>query len=809
MRPAIVVAAAHDFFLMLSQPQLHRVPDLPADDRLMIVHKVLALVLCVLVRLLRQEVPWGLFLQELIPDVGFVAENVPNSADRHRLPLQPHDPHGVHRAGDVRQRLPLKIHLEDDRHDAGVLVGHQLTVHAVIAQDAVVAQIVLAALEPLPVSPFHVLGNRPALVLGNRRQEGEHHGAGRVGGVQVLLLEPDVHAVALEDLHILLTFNHVPRKPGDRLHRPGAFGLLRRERGYVLRRLLRRAARHGRLLGITKPFLCDVCDTVINENANAYPELAEKRDYIKKIIGVEEEAFAKTIDKGTELLNQFTDKLAAEGGKVLSGDDAFKLSDTYGFPIDLTEEICEEKGYTVDRERFTELAKEQRARAKADHAAKAGSSGADNSIKVDAPATIFTGYTDFEAEDAEILAIYRDGNEVETAVEGDDVVIVLDVTPFYAESGGQVGDTGMLINGANIASVDDTIKSEGHFLHIATVEQGSISKGDKVLAQIEKGRRMAIMRNHTTAHLLQHALRQVLGDHVHQAGQLVNEKACRFDFNHFSAMTDEEIARVEEIVNSEIMEAFPVTMQEMPIDEARKLGAMALFGEKYGDTVRVVTANKSVEFCGGTHISNSAQIGLFKIVSESSVAAGVRRIEAVTGKGVLELMNSFKDTIIRSAKALKLANINELPEKCAAIAAESKEKDKKLESLTQQIANSKTAALFDNAKEVCGVKIVSARMDGSAPDALRKLGDSVKDKEEAIIALFAGTLGEKGTFYCVCTKEAVAKGANAGKIVREIAALTGGKGGGKPDGAMAGAGDIAKIDEAIGRFADVVSDTMK
>ncbi len=580
-------------------------------------------------------------------------------------------------------------------------------------------------------------------------------------------------------------------------------------RGYVLRRLLRRAARHGRLLGVTRPFLTEVCDTVINENANAYPELAEKRDYIKKIIGVEEEAFAKTIDKGTELLNQFTEKLAAEGGKVLSGDEAFKLSDTYGFPIDLTEEICEEKGYTVDRDRFTELAKEQRARAKADHAAKAGSSWADNSIKVDAPATVFTGYSAFEAEDAEVLAIYKNGNEIETAVEGDDVVIVLDVTPFYAESGGQVGDTGMLLNGANIASVDDTIKSEGHFLHVSTVEQGSISKGDKVLAQIEKDRRMSIMRNHTTAHLLQNALRQVLGDHVHQAGQLVNEKACRFDFNHFSAMTDEEIARVEDIVNGYIFSNIPVTMQEMPIEEARKLGAMALFGEKYGNTVRVVTAGPSIEFCGGTHLSNTAQIGLFKIVSESSVAAGVRRIEAVTGAGVLELMNGFKDTILRSAKALKLANVSELPEKCAAIAAESKEKDKKIESLTQQIANSKTAALFDNAKEVGGIKIVSARMDGSAPDALRKLGDSVKDKEEAIIALFAGTIGEKGTFYCVCTKDAVSKGANAGKIVREIAAVTGGKGGGKPDGAMAGAGDISKIDEAMAKFADVVADTIK
>ena len=578
-------------------------------------------------------------------------------------------------------------------------------------------------------------------------------------------------------------------------------------RGYVLRRLLRRAARHGRLLGVKRPFLTEVCDTVINENKGAYPELDEKRDYIKKIIGVEEEAFAKTIDKGTELLTGFTDALKAEGKTVLSGDDAFKLSDTYGFPIDLTVEMCEEMGLTVDRDRFTELAKEQRARAKADHLAKAGSSWADNSIKIDAPATVFTGYTDFEAENASVLAIYKDGQEVEQASEGEDVVIVLDKTPFYAESGGQVGDTGIIANGENTASVADTIKSEGHFLHIASIEQGIIRKGDNVTAQIEKDRRKAIMRNHTSAHLLQNALRKVLGDHVHQAGQLVNEKACRFDFNHFSAMTDEEIAKVEEIVNSEIMAAIPVTMQEMPIDEARKLGAMALFGEKYGDTVRVVTAGDSIEFCGGTHISNTAQIGLFKIVSESSVAAGVRRIEAVTGTGMLDLLNEFKETIAKSAKAIKLANVNELPEKCAALFAESKEKDKKLESLNQQMANAKTAALFDNAKEIDGIKLVSARMDGTAPDALRKLGDSVKDKDEAIIALFAAVNGEKGTFYCVCTKDAVAKGGNAGKIVREVSAVTGGKGGGKPDGAMAGAGDISKVDEALAKFEEIVKTT--
>ena len=580
-------------------------------------------------------------------------------------------------------------------------------------------------------------------------------------------------------------------------------------RGYVLRRLLRRAARHGRLLGITKPFLCDVCDTVINENAGAYPELAEKREYIKKIISVEEEAFARTIDKGSELLGQYISNLAEQKATVLSGEDAFRLSDTYGFPIDLTVEICEEKGVTVDVERFKELVLEQRMRAKADHAAKAGSSWADGSIRVDAPATVFTGYTSFAEDDAKVLAIYKDGAEVESASEGEDVVIVLDKTPFYAESGGQVGDTGTISGASSNAEVQDTIKSEGHFLHIASITEGTVSKGDTVSAVINKERRLSVMRNHTSAHLLQNALRKVLGDHVHQAGQLVNENACRFDFNHFSAMTEEEIAQVESIVNNVIMSAISVTMEEMPIEEAKKLGAMALFGEKYGDTVRVVTAGDSVEFCGGTHISNTSQIGLFKIVSESSVAAGVRRIEAVTGTGVLDLISGYKSTIARAAKALKLANVSELPEKCAAVSAELKDKEKALESLNQQIANAKAAAVFDSAEEVSGVKVIAARMDGSTPDALRKLGDSIKDRDDAVVALFAGVNGEKGTLFVACTKAALDKGAHAGKIVQKTVAVTEGKGGGRPDSAMAGIGNIALTDKAIESFKDIVAEFIK
>lgn len=582
-------------------------------------------------------------------------------------------------------------------------------------------------------------------------------------------------------------------------------------RGYVLRRLLRRASRHGRLLGIEKPFLCEVADTVINENAGAYPELAEKRDYIKKIIGVEEEAFAKTIDKGSELLAQFTEKLSQENKTILSGDDAFRLSDTYGFPIDLTIEICEEKGLTVDTERFSELARQQRETAKADHLAKAGSSWADNSIKVDVPATVFTGYANFIEREVKILAIYKDGQEIETAVEGDNVVIVFDKTPFYAESGGQSGDSGFIVNydTDSTACVNDTIKSEGHFLHVAYMDSGNLSKGDIVDAYIDEHKRRATMANHTSAHLLQKSLQKVLGEHVHQAGQLVNDKACRFDFNHFSAMTDAEISAVEQLVNDYVINAVDVVTREMPIEEAKKLGAMALFGEKYGNVVRVVTAGDSVEFCGGTHVSNASEIGVFKIVSESSVASGVRRIEAVTGQGVLELLNSYKNTIIKSAKALKLANITELPEKCASVYADLKEKDRTLESLNQQIANAKVSSVFDNAQEVNGVKLVSAKMTGSAPDALRKLGDSVKDKQEAVIALFAGIVNEKGTLYCVCTKEAVAKGANAGKIVREISALTGGKGGGKSETAMAGIGDISKLDSAMNEFINIAGNFIK
>jgi alanyl-tRNA synthetase len=578
-------------------------------------------------------------------------------------------------------------------------------------------------------------------------------------------------------------------------------------RGYVLRRLLRRAARHGRLLGITKPFLYEVCDTVINENKSAYPELAEKREYIRKVIEKEEEAFAKTIDKGMELLNEFIETAQKENKKVLSGDDCFKLSDTYGFPIDLTIEIAGEKGLTVDQTRFDELTAQQRETARADHLAKANSSWADNSIKIEAPKTNFVGYSENTA-DAKILAIYKDSTLVDEALGDDTAAIVLDTTPFYAESGGQIGDSGIISTDSAVFEVSSTIKTEdGHFLHLGTVTDGSLKTGDSVKAQIDTEKRLATMRNHTTAHILQAALREVLGDHVHQAGQLVNDKNVRFDFSHFSALTAEELSKVENIVNEKILSAIEVTTKEMPIEEARKLGAMALFGEKYGDVVRVVSiGDYSIEFCGGTHMDNTSKIGLFKIVSESSVASGVRRIEAVTGTNVINLLDSYIAITAKSASAFKLPDVLALPEKCASVMSELKSKDKEIQKLSAKLASGKLERIFDTAAEVNGVKVISTMINGAGSKELQDLGDQVKSRDGAIVALFAGTTGDKGTFYCVATKSAQDKGAHAGKIVQRIAAITGGKGGGRPDHAMAGIGKTYMVDEALMSLENVLKE---
>ncbi len=578
-------------------------------------------------------------------------------------------------------------------------------------------------------------------------------------------------------------------------------------RGYVLRRLLRRAARHGRMIGIKDTFLHEVADTVIDENKCAYPELEEKRAYIKKIIKVEEEAFAKTVDKGMEMLSDIMDNAST---KTLSGEDVFKLADTYGFPFDLTVEIAAERGFTVDEEGYRALVQKQRETAKADHAAKASSSWADNSIKLDLPKTNFVGYTDNEVQ-SKVLAILKDGEMTENLSAGDQAVVVLDVSPYYAESGGQVSDHGKMFTADGFFKVESVTKDEdGHYLHFGTMKEGTLSAGETVKAKFCPNFRNKVMRNHTSAHLLQAALRQVLGDHVHQAGQLVNDKACRFDFSHFSAMTAEEIEKVENLVNQWILEAIPVEVNEMPIDEARKLGAMALFGEKYGDIVRVVKAGDvSVEFCGGTHVANTANIGLFRIVSESSVASGVRRIEAVTGTGVIELLNAQQATINEAAKALKLGNVSELPAKCAALTAQLRETEKTVESLRAKMAGSALDDVMKNAKDVNGVSVIGTAVEGANADMLRKMGDQIKSREGAVIAVLAGVGGEKGQLYCVVTKDAQAKGGHAGNIVKQVAALTGGKGGGKPDSAMAGIGDQSKVKDALAQLDTVVAEFVK
>ena len=582
-------------------------------------------------------------------------------------------------------------------------------------------------------------------------------------------------------------------------------------RGYVLRRLLRRAARHGRLLGIKEPFLYKVADTVIDENKCAYPELEEKREYIKKLILNEEESFAKTIDAGMDVLTKMLDGI--EKGGVLSGEDTFKLSDTYGFPIDLTKEIAEEKGISVDEEGFRACVDESRKRSREDRLAKGGSSWDEDAMSnLDLPKTKFTGYDYSQLEiNAKVLAVFKDGAEVTELNEGDDAVVILDETPFYAESGGQVGDTGVITIGESRFAVTDTKKTaKGQYLHFGTVEMGGLGKGDSVTASVNVEKRYAIMRNHTAAHLLQAALRKVLGDHVHQAGSYVDAERCRFDFSHFEAVTPEQLSEIEAIVNKDIFDAIPVTMTEMPIEEAKKLGAMALFGEKYGNIVRVVEAKGiSVEFCGGTHIDNTARLGLFRIVSENSVAAGIRRIEAVTGAGVLNMLNKYHTMLVESAAALKVAKPEDVAAKCVAVAAEVKALEKEKAELNAKIAASQTGDVMANAVAVGAVRAATVQLTDVAADALRKMGDEAKDKNPDAVVVFASVNGSSASFLCVCGKDAVASGANAGKIVKEVAAVTGGKGGGRPDSAMAGAGDVALVGKALEAVSSIVGNFVK
>ena len=574
-------------------------------------------------------------------------------------------------------------------------------------------------------------------------------------------------------------------------------------RGYVLRRLLRRASRHGKLLGTQGAFLKDVVDTVIQENEKAYPELKEKRETIKKIVSFEEESFQKTIDQGMALLNELIDKADS---KVFSGDNAFTLNDTYGFPLDLTKEILSERGMQVDEERFRQLMQEQRERARnARKDAGADAWKGEGSAASGLPETVFTGYAQMEG-DGRVIAIIQNGQRVDSASQGAEVSVVLDATPFYGEGGGQVGDTGALEAEGVTVDVVDTTKHEGVYLHRAVVSEGTLNLGDVLTARVDESRRQAIMRNHTAAHLLQAALRKVLGDHVEQAGQLVNENHVRFDFTHFSALKPEELAQVELLVNQEILKAVPVSMVEMGIEEARQSGAMALFGEKYGDVVRVVSVEDgfSKELCGGTHMDNTARLGLFKVVSESSVASGVRRIEGVTGMGVLALMGTQAATLLDSARAMKVANPMELSFHARQMMGELKEKDKEIESLNAKLAQNRLEGVFQNAQEVEGVKVVYALLSGTGSDALRALCDKAKERGEAIAAVFAGVSGGKATLAAVCSKAAQEKGLKAGVLVKEVAQLCGGNGGGRPDFAMAGAKDQSKLDDALAAVPELV-----
>lgn len=588
-------------------------------------------------------------------------------------------------------------------------------------------------------------------------------------------------------------------------------------RGYVMRRLLRRAVRHGKLLGINGLFLKDIVKTVVDNSKGEYTELEEKYDYIVKLLTTEEENFNKTIDRGMKILDDYISDMMKNNEKVLDGKACFKLSDTYGFPIDLTKEILEEKGLTADEEGYTKEMDEQREKARA---ARGGSKymGADETVfhKIDRDFhTEFVGYDTFEC-DSEISFIATEDELIENAGCGDDIYyIVSDKTSFYAESGGQVGDVGTITTVSGKCEVLDTQKVvAGKIAHKIKVVEGAVSVGQKAHFAVDKKTRWGVMRNHSCAHLLQAALREVLGEHVHQAGQLVDADRLRFDFSHFDAMTAEEKMKVEVLVNTYILEALDIRVEEMPIDEAKKLGAMALFGEKYGETVRVVTMGEgdetaSIEFCGGTHLDNTSRIGLFKIISESSVASGVRRIEAVTGRGVLKLLREHINTSRQAAEALKLSNPGELVKKCISVMDEIKNLERERDELQTEISNMRAKALFENPTDVNGVKVITAMLTNMRPDMLRKMGDEIKARENDVVAVIAGVNGEKANLLVVAGKDAVAKGAHAGKIAGKTAALTGGKGGGRPDSAMAGIGDRFKIDEALDKVNEIVAEFIK
>ena len=569
-------------------------------------------------------------------------------------------------------------------------------------------------------------------------------------------------------------------------------------RGYVLRRLLRRAARHGKLLGVNKPFLYEVVDTVVRENEFAYPDVREKQAYITKVVRTEEENFAKTIDGGMKIYNEMLASHKEKGETVFSGSDAFKLYDTYGFPIDLTIEMAEEEGMTVDRAGFDEEMEAQRVRARKAREALGDLGWAGIEFGSEMPATEFVGYENTSIDDAKVLALVVENELAETIMSGVDAIIVLDKTPFYAEMGGQVADHGVITLGEAKFEVNNVLKNKGgKFMHYGKLSGGTVKVGDVVSASIDVSRRKAIMRAHSTTHLLDAALKKVLGDHVHQAGSLVEPDRIRFDFTHFEGITPEQLAEVDRLVNDAILEGYDVVTEVLPIEEAKKKGAIAVFGEKYGDTVRVVEMGDfSMEFCGGTHLDNTAKAGMFRIKSEGSVASGVRRIEATVGKQTMDTISANQQVLMHLAQMMK-TNVGELENRIQQQMAETKELRTALEKFKAEASLGEARQFLMNAKEVGGVKVVTANKAGLDANALRQMGDFLRDKEPAVVAVLSSVNGEKITFLAVCGPDAVKKGIKAGDLVKNVCTICGGKGGGKPDSAMGGGTDVQMLDEAL------------
>ena len=574
-------------------------------------------------------------------------------------------------------------------------------------------------------------------------------------------------------------------------------------RGYVLRRIIRRACRHGKLLGIDGMFLRGLCEIVIAQNQDAYPELKTKYDYVLKVIVLEEERFNATIDAGLGILSGIIESAKAEGKSTISGEDAFKLYDTFGFPVDLTREIAEEAGLSIDEDAFKALMDEQKKRARAARGNVSGWADSSKELLAGLPESSFIGYTE-DSCSAKLLAIITEDGRVDEISEGE-CSLIFDTTVFYGEGGGQVGDIGTICADGVSLTVTDTKKTNGIYIHEATIDAGVVKVGDSFTLTVDAERRNAIKRNHSACHLLQAALRAVLGTHVEQAGSYVDEKRVRFDFTHLQAMTAEEIAKVEAIVNESILLAESCSTTVTDIKSAREMGAMALFGEKYGDTVRVVKiGGSSTELCGGTHVQNTGNIGLFKVISESSVAAGVRRIEGATGLGVLALLSEKEDLIVDTARELKAQNPATIAKKAQSLQTEIKEMKRELDSANSKISEMQTEALFAGMKQVGAYKLLTAKVE-MRPDAARLLGDTVKAKYADAVAVFAAVADGKLGFVVAAGPEAVKAGAHAGNILREVAAICGGKGGGRPDSAMGGGTDLSKIDAALAKVEELLA----